>query len=182
MVKSRGTSVKTDGKEKKSKAVAKKKSTKVLTDTRSVLTTVYVGRKSKPELYYPVSDWRDSKAYPPIKRDSDLVRGDYLRLAWEVLRRVPRYRWHFKRISDNGMLTSRGFAGNDHYFTADNPPNRFSKWKDIPLDHHPCGPPAKSGVVRLSSATRIKTSSTLWKRTRRRGRLVRRKLNHVVGT
>jgi hypothetical protein len=97
-----------------------------------------------PSLYYPGADWRTGSSYPEVKPDSDLELKDHLRLAWEVLRRMPRYRWHYQRLLESGLLGTKVFKGQHYFFSGSE--GRFFRvpeWKSICLDDHFCKPFAR---------------------------------------
>ena len=50
------------------------------------------GSEDSIRLFEHGADWRKREQYPEIKPLVDYTRDDYLRLAWELLRRMPRYR------------------------------------------------------------------------------------------
>jgi hypothetical protein len=112
------------------------------------LTIPHIERSKMPELYGPGANWRDSKGYPAIKPSYEYTSADFYRLAWEILRRTPRYRWHFKRIKESGLLESRSFKA-DHYFFSgyDGKFFRVPGWESICLDFHNCAPSAKPGQL-----------------------------------
>ena len=123
-------------------STAKKKGSERL----SPLTTKYIAREFMPELYIPICNWRDAALYPKFKPEHLLTQDDYLRLAWEVLRRVPRYRWHYKRISKSGLLATQTFKNNTYCIDSNDGPKRlFPGWKNLLLEHYYCGPEAQSG-------------------------------------
>jgi hypothetical protein len=75
----------------------------------------------KPELWEPLVDWRDPKSYPDPIPNANLRRLDARRLAWEFLRRTPRYRWQHQRLVANELIGARVFDGGSRYFDAFHP-------------------------------------------------------------
>jgi hypothetical protein len=103
---------------------------------------------NKLDLYEPVSDWTDGKAYPALVPDSFLKQSDYLRMAWEVLRRAPRYRMHFKRLTLSNLISEDAFFGRiSHLSKRDGKFRLFPRWEIIKVQHHYCSPAAKEGQL-----------------------------------
>ena len=99
------------------------------------------GRPEFLALFAPAADWRKKRHYPELKPLSSFTRDDYLRLAWELLRRMPRYRRQYRKLEELGIKTATFFKPTSSFFyTSDNPPG-FSKWADVPLRGHKCEPP-----------------------------------------
>ena len=48
------------------------------------------GDEESHELFAPGANWRKQDQYPVLKPLDSYTRDDYLRLAWELLRRMPR--------------------------------------------------------------------------------------------
>lgn len=51
----------------------------------------------------PGADWRKSSQHPVVKPLDEYTREDYLRLAWELLRWSPRYRWQTHKLGAFGI-------------------------------------------------------------------------------
>jgi hypothetical protein len=73
-------------------------------------------------LYEPHVDWRDAAAYPSITTKEAALDVKYgRRLAWEFIRRTPRYRHAFRHLIDNGLLESRQFPTGQRFFSHEYP-------------------------------------------------------------
>lgn len=102
----------------------------------------HIREDKMPHLYGPQADWRSADAYPAVKPDHEWEAADHLRLAWEILRRIPRYRWHFERVQRSGLLGARSFKGATYYFAAQEGHFfRVPGWEQIVLNDHYCNPP-----------------------------------------
>ena len=114
--------------------------------TALTIAHISVSKKEMAPLYGPSANWRNGEEYPPLKPDSQLEAQDFLRLAWEVLRRAPRYRWHFERLKQSGLLDKDFFGGEIYHFSA-HAPRRFEKvlWSKINAYDHFCVPAATEG-------------------------------------
>jgi hypothetical protein len=114
------------------------------------LTLAYIGRDRMPDenLYMPGANWEKGDEYPPLKPDLQWDSKDYLRLAWEVMRRSPRYRWHHLRLTRSGLLDERVFKGSKFYFSQQEGKYfRVPGWEKIDLDHHYSDPVARKGQL-----------------------------------
>lgn len=111
------------------------------------LTISHIAREVMPELYYPGADWRSADSYPALKPDKEYKRPDYLRLAWEILRRVPRYRWHAKRIIENEFLNEDSFRDQGYFIDSSSLFPRRGTWKDLPIGNHVCSPDSEPNEV-----------------------------------
>lgn len=101
-------------------------------------TTDYVSNLDDPRLYEQSEDWRDPESYPPFVKD--LTPADCLRLVWEVMRRSPRYRRHYFRLEENGLLQEDSFTGGKPYVTSLER-TRFRGWQSVKVEKHWVGPP-----------------------------------------
>ena len=54
-------------------------------------------------LAFGVKDWRKEDQYPALKPLDNYTRDDYLPLAWELPRRMPRYRRQYRTISTDPL-------------------------------------------------------------------------------
>ena len=61
------------------------------------------GEEESEILFGRGADWRKSSQYPEVKPLDEYTREDYLRLAWELLRRSPRYRWQMHKLGAFGI-------------------------------------------------------------------------------
>lgn len=103
---------------------------------------------NKLDLYEPISDWTDGRAYPALVPDSFLKQSDYLRMAWEVLRRAPRYRMHFKRLTLSNLTSEDAFFHRtSHLSKRDDKFRLFPRWESVEVQHHYCSPAAKEGQL-----------------------------------
>ncbi|MFY7865513.1 hypothetical protein [Roseateles sp.] len=100
-------------------------------------------------LYAPGANWRNSSEYPPLKPIEDFKRDDYLRLAWELLRRMPRYRRQHLNLAAHGIRPNRHFDGRQggYHFSSDY--RNSAHWKipgafELQLGGHVCSPKADS--------------------------------------
>jgi hypothetical protein len=107
--------------------------------------------------FEPAVNWQDSGEYPAIKLE--LEPGDYLRLAWEVMRRSPRYRWHHKRLKQDGLLEVASFPGGLTSITS-RLATRFPGWQSVRADMHFTAPKAEPGE-KLPSYVKRQTGSWL---------------------
>ncbi|MBW8846180.1 MAG: hypothetical protein JF607_14535 [Burkholderiales bacterium] len=92
------------------------------------------------ELFVPGANWEDASAYPPIKAAGDLKRADYLRLAWELLRRMPRYRRQLSKLKQLDFRKATFFLGAPGSFFSDKKLPTFNGWGEVPLRGHQCTP------------------------------------------
>ena len=91
-------------------------------------------------LYAPAADWTQSAQYPEYKLPDEYTRADYLRLAWELLRRMPRYRRQCRKLGELGIVSPTfGRSPQSIYFTHLRPP-AFPGWRTVPLNGHKCEP------------------------------------------
>jgi hypothetical protein len=127
----------------------------------TALTITHINKKKMPHLYGPAADWKVHNQYPSLKPDSTLIAQDFLRLAWEVLRRAPRYRWHYERLKLSGLLESEVFGGETFHF-AEHAPRMFESrlWSKVIADEHFCVPPATDGQTLTEYAD--KNSGANW--------------------
>ena len=99
------------------------------------------GRPEFLALFAPAADWRKKRQYPELKPLSSFTRDDYLRLAWELLRRMPRYRRQYRKLEELGIKTATFFKpSSSSFYSSDNPPG-FPGWANVPLRGHKCEPP-----------------------------------------
>ena len=88
-----------------------------------------------------VKDWRKQDQYPALKPLDNYTRDDYLRLAWELLRRMPRYRRQYRKLDLLGIKSPSFFKSSPkHFYTSESPP-AFPGWASYPLRGHQCEPP-----------------------------------------
>lgn len=99
------------------------------------------GRPELLALFAPAADWRKKRQYPELKPLDRFTRDDYLRLAWELLRRMPRYRRQYRKLEELGIKTATFFKpSSSSFYSSDNPPG-FPGWANVPLRGHKCEPP-----------------------------------------
>ena len=99
------------------------------------------GDEESHELFAPGANWRKQDQYPALKPLDSYTRNDYLRLAWELLRRMPRYRRQYRKLDQLGIKSPSFFKSSPkHYYTSDSPP-AFPGWATCPLRGHQCEPP-----------------------------------------
>lgn len=67
------------------------------------------GEDESHELFAPGANWRKHDQYPALKPLDTYTREDYLRLAWELLRRMPRYRWQVHKLDLFGIKSPSSF-------------------------------------------------------------------------
>lgn len=110
------------------------------------------------QLFVPGADWEDASAYPPIKAARDFTRADYLRLAWELLRRMPRYRRQCRKLQQLELRSTTFFVGPPCSFFSDKKLPTFRGWEDAVLRGHQCTPRPTSDEVTLGDyvAARLK--------------------------
>lgn len=80
------------------------------------------GSEDSIRLFELGADWRKREQYPEIKPLVDYTRDDYLRLAWELLRRMPRYRHQIFKLADFGIASPSFFRTSKHYFVGPEQP------------------------------------------------------------
>lgn len=90
--------------------------------------------------FRPAADWAKASEYPPIKATADFTRADYFRLAWELLRRMPRYRDHHEKLQRLGFRKATFFLGEYGSFFSDDRLPTFNGWQDVQLWAHKCFP------------------------------------------
>ena len=92
-------------------------------------------------LFAPAADWRRSSNYPAVKPLNSYKCEDYLRLAWELLRRMPRYRRQLHKLGRLG-INSPGFykKSSISFYSNDRPLPGFPRWQEYPLVGHKCEP------------------------------------------
>jgi hypothetical protein len=95
-------------------------------------------------LYVPAADWTKASQYPALKLPGQYTRNDYLRLAWEILRRMPRYRRQYKKLEELGIRRPTFFLGDTGAYFSDERPPSFNGWEDVPLRGHKCEPSIES--------------------------------------
>ena len=90
-------------------------------------------------------NWEDASEYPQILPLKEYSKEDLLRLAWDILRRSPRYRHQHKRLQEFGIKRSTfsGYEGESYFSNTDRP--EFNGWQDISLAGDKCIP-AKSSI------------------------------------
>ncbi len=99
------------------------------------------GDEESHELFAPGANWRKQDQYLALKPLDSYTRNDYLRLAWELLRRMPRYRRQYRKLDQLGIKSPSFFKSSPkHYYTSDSPP-AFPGWATCPLRGHQCEPP-----------------------------------------
>ena len=99
------------------------------------------GDEESHELFAPGANWRKQDQYPVLKPLDSYTRDDYLRLAWELLRRMPRYRRQHRKLDQLGIKSPSFFKSSPkHFYTSDSPP-AFPGWATCPLRGHQCEPP-----------------------------------------
>jgi hypothetical protein len=103
--------------------------------------------------------WRDKNAYPPLL--SELEAADYLRIAWEVLRRMPLYRWHHWRLKRDGLLESDAFPGGRRFISSHDPA-RFAGWQGVVARLHLTAPAALRGEKLQSYVRRHTQNGEPW--------------------
>jgi len=116
----------------------------------SLLTIDHISRDRQKGLYFPAADWRYERNYPELKPEQQLIQCDFLRLAWEVLRRVPRYRWHYQRIRASGFLDSDTFPKREYFLDSEDFDSSFragKSWKLIKVGDHICFPDSTEGEL-----------------------------------
>ncbi|WP_155742611.1 hypothetical protein [Variovorax paradoxus] len=87
----------------------------------------------------PGANWKNAGEYPALKPASLWTGSDYLRLAWEIIRRSPRYRLHYARLAYHGLLDERGFFGGRPVLTDED--FQIPQWRTFPVHQHYCEPP-----------------------------------------
>ncbi len=92
------------------------------------------------ELFKQGANWRKALEYPPIKLVDDYSRADLIRLAWEILRRMPRYRLQYRKLVSFGIKKSTFFLGDSGSFFTDAKLPYFRDWEDVSLVGHKCVP------------------------------------------
>lgn len=102
------------------------------------------GEEDSEHAFAPAADWRKPKQYPDIKPLVDYTRDDYLRLAWELLRRMPRYRRQLRQLKEFGIASPSFVKGSKHHFYSSENPPRFPGWRKCPLLGHYRDPPGRS--------------------------------------
>ncbi len=113
------------------------------------------GNEDSNRLFEHAADWRKRTQYPEIKPLVDYTREDYLRLAWELLRRMPRYRHQFHRLQKFGITSPSFFrTSRHHFYSSENRPG-FPGWRDYPLFGHFCDPPIEEGETFGSYVARL---------------------------
>jgi hypothetical protein len=100
--------------------------------------------KQKAAYYRVGGDWTKSSEYPQIFPLDKYRKEDFLRLAWELLRRSPRYRHQYHMLKEFGIKKSTfsGFKW-ESYFSNTVLPD-FEGWESIPLLGHQCFPSKSS--------------------------------------
>ena len=94
-------------------------------------------------LFGPGADWRKSSQYPVVKPLDEYTLEDYLRLAWELLRRSPRYRWQTHKLGAFGIKSPSFYKKSPtSFYASDRPLPTFPGWQDFPLLGHKCEPAA----------------------------------------
>ena len=64
-----------------------------------------------------------------------------MRLAWELLRRMPRYRRKYRKLEELGIKTATFFKpSSSSFYSGDNPPG-LPDWANLPLRGHKGEPP-----------------------------------------
>jgi hypothetical protein len=112
------------------------------------------GSEDSKRLFEHAADWRKRTQYPEIKL-VDYTRDDYLRLAWELLRRMPRYRHQFHRLQKFGITSPSFFrTSRQHFYSSENRPG-FPGWRNYPLFGHFCDPPIQEGETFGSYVARL---------------------------
>lgn len=102
------------------------------------------GRPEAAADFAPVADWTKADQYPPLKLLDQYSREDYLRLAWEFLRRMPRYRRQHRKLKEMGINKPTFYPSQSgSFFTSESPPDaeRWSAWENLNLRGHACQPP-----------------------------------------
>jgi hypothetical protein len=92
------------------------------------------------KLFEPGAVWKNASEYPPVKPLVEYSKDDYLRLAWEILRRMPRYRRQVTKIRELGIEKASFAKYQDDTFFTDTKLPDFAGWKDVPLKGHKCIP------------------------------------------
>ena len=101
------------------------------------------GEEESEILFGRGADWRKSSQYPEVKPLDEYTREDYLRLAWELLRRSPRYRWQLHRLGACGIKSPSFYKKSPtSFYASDRPLPTFPNWRNFPLIGHKCEPPA----------------------------------------
>lgn len=90
--------------------------------------------------FRPAADWTTASEYPSIKSAAEFTRADYFRLAWELLRRMPRYRDHYEKLQRLGLLKPTFFLGEYGSFFSDERLPTFNGWREVQLWAHKCYP------------------------------------------
>ena len=113
------------------------------------------GNEESERLFEHGADWRKREQYPEIKPVVDYTRDDYLRLAWELLRRMPRYRHQFHRLQKFGIMSPSFFRTSRHHFYSSENRAAFPGWRNYPLLGHFCDPPIQDGETFGSYVARL---------------------------
>lgn len=96
--------------------------------------------ESKRALFLPGANWRHVLEYPSIKSSGKYSRADLILLAWEILRRMPRYRRQYRQLQDFGIKRDTFHLGVPGSFFTDAKPPSFLNWEDVSLFGHKCIP------------------------------------------
>ncbi|WP_284428206.1 hypothetical protein [Acidovorax sp. SUPP2522] len=93
----------------------------------------------------PGANWQSANEYPALKPESLWSGQDYLRLAWEIIRRSPRYRLYQTRLAHYGLLDQRGFVGGRPVLTDED--FQIPAWRTFPVHQHYCEPRQLDGEL-----------------------------------
>ena len=83
------------------------------------------GDEESHELFAPGANWRKQDQYPALKPLDSYTRDDYLRLAWELLRRMPRYRRQHRKLDQLGIKSPSFFKSSPKLSTPATAPQLF---------------------------------------------------------
>jgi hypothetical protein len=90
--------------------------------------------------FRPGADWALASEYPQIKAVAEFTSADYFRLAWELLRRMPRYRDQHEKLQRLGFSKPTFFLGEYGSFFSDDRLPSFNRWQEVQLWAHKCFP------------------------------------------
>jgi hypothetical protein len=116
----------------------------------------------QPGLYEPIKglDWRVAANYPPLVSPLKFTAAHGRRLAWEFLRRTPRYRWHFERLRARGLIASRQFGDGRSFYTPKDrphPPEIFAA-----IEAHEFGPSVPNPGERIYDYVQRHKDQSWW--------------------
>lgn len=96
--------------------------------------------QEKAYLYEPVANWRDGAAYPQVVGKEESLKPEYCRrLAWELVRRTPRYRHDYRHLASAGLLSSRCFVTGESFYSWEQQPGPRARAMDVSV--HACSSP-----------------------------------------